>query len=191
MSWQLSPKLAGLFAVALMILFTGKVRADTIEEALFRDLGQTIKARLVLQDDPQLGALNLGVKVTNRVAVLWGPVPSQDLSFRAEQRLRGMFELVDVRNDLSIETDAETAPLVNPPLVNPGPRFLPDPSTPIAEPRRPAPMVAPAKGTTLAGIVPRDETRTAHSSPLEKITPLQVGPVTLHMPFLGSVTLPR
>jgi BON domain len=191
MNWHLSPRLAGIFAIAVMFLFTGKVEAQTYEEALIRDLGQTIKARLVLQDDPQLGSLNLGVKVTNRVAVLWGPVPSPDLSLRAEQRLRGMFELVDVRNNLSIETDNQAAPLVSP--VPNGPRFLPDqvPASAPGEQRRPVPLVAPDKGVSLAGIVPSTETRTAHSSPLGTTSPVDFSRLTLHMPFLGSITLPR
>jgi hypothetical protein len=191
MNRHFSPRLAGFFAFAVMVFFTGKVQGQALEEALIRDLGQTIKARQVLQNDPQLGSLNLGVKVTNRVAVLWGPVPSPDLSLRAEQRLRGMFELVDVRNNLSIEADNEAAPLVSP--MPDGPRFLPDqvPASAPLEQRRPVPLVAPAKGVSLAGIVPSAETRTAHSSPLGTISSVEVGQATLHMPFLGSITLPR
>ncbi len=191
MNWHFSPRLAVFFALAGLVLCTGKVQAQTYEETLIRDLGQTIKARLILQEDPQLGSLSLGVKVTNRVAVLWGPVPSQDVSFRAEQRLRGMFELVDVRNNLSVETDNEAAPLVNP--VPEGPRFLPErvPAAVPGEQRRPAPLVAPAKGVSLAGIVPSAETRTVYSSPLGTSSPVEVGQATLHMPFLGSITLPR
>ncbi len=191
MNWHFSLRLAGFFTFAVSVLLTGKVQGQALEEGLIRDLGQTIKARLILQNDPQLGSLNLGVKVANRVAILWGPVPSPDLSLRAEQKLRGMFELVDVRNNLSIETDNEAAPLVN--SVPDGPRFLPDqvPASMPSEPRRPVPLVAPAKGISLAGIVPSAENRTVHSSPLGKIPPVEVGQATLHMPFLGSITLPR
>ena len=50
-------------------------------------------------------ALNLGVTVKDGIAVLWGPVPSVELSFPAEARLRALIELIDVRNRLEIEPD--------------------------------------------------------------------------------------
>src|SRR5205807_15286 len=77
----------------------------TPEEALCRDLWHTVQARKLLLGDPLLGPLNVGVKVANRKAVLWGPVPSQQLSSRAEQRLRTMFELTEICNRLTIEPD--------------------------------------------------------------------------------------
>jgi hypothetical protein len=74
-------------------------------ETVYRDIWQTIRARKVLFEDEVLGPLNLGVKVRNRVAILWGPVPSAELAVRAEARLRGMIELIDVRNELLVIPD--------------------------------------------------------------------------------------
>ena len=64
------------------------------------DVVQTIQARKLLYDDPRLRDLNLGVAVKNRIATLWGPAPSLELSQLAETRLRRLIELRDVRNEL-------------------------------------------------------------------------------------------
>ena len=55
------------------------------------------RARKLLADDPDLETFNIGVSVQNRVATLWGPVPSIEVAFRAELVLRTMFELTAVR----------------------------------------------------------------------------------------------
>src|SRR5205807_6518430 len=122
--------------------------AQTPEEALCRDLWHTVQARKLLLGDPLLGPLNVGVKVANRKAVLWGPVPSQQLSSRAEQRLRTMFELTEICNRLTIEPDG-----VQPATPVPEtPRFLPDdpPSVIPSIPRVPFPQAS--IGVALAGI---------------------------------------
>ena len=43
---------------------------------LIGDLRLTVLARRALQGDPALGRLNLGVRVRDGVATVWGPVPS-------------------------------------------------------------------------------------------------------------------
>src|SRR5437870_90383 len=91
-----------LSALSVIVSLTGFSSAQSADQAMFRDLTQTVQARRLLFDDPQLGPLNLGVRVTNRIAVLWGPVPSQELSVRAEQRLRTMFELIEIRNQMTV-----------------------------------------------------------------------------------------
>src|SRR3979490_16022 len=93
----------GFGALAVVALLGGQVRAQAVNETF--DLWQTVQARKLLMDDPQLGPLDLGVQVTSRVAVLWGPVPSRELAYRAEQRLRTLYDLVEVRNRLTLDSD--------------------------------------------------------------------------------------
>jgi hypothetical protein len=178
---------ARLGAIATLLLLGGMVRAQASDEALFRDMWQTVQARRLLQDDARLGPLNLGVHVTNRIAVLWGPVPSRELSLRAEQRLGTMFELVEVRNRMTIDPDGDALPPA--PLSPDRPRFLPDESPPPRVPR--SPLLQPNNGVALAGIVTPDEMFTARSSPGDSLTHGAPGQPTLHLPFLGSILLPR
>lgn len=67
-----------------------------------RDLRHTMQARQLLADEPELAGLNIGVSVHNRVATLWGPVPSAEVAFRAELVVKTMFELTAVRNELFV-----------------------------------------------------------------------------------------
>ena len=76
-------------------------------EDITQDLDQTMECRRLLLEDPILGRLNLGVRVKNRVAVLWGPAPSREISRRAEQCLRTMIELADVKNEMHLAPDAD------------------------------------------------------------------------------------
>lgn len=69
------------------------------------DVLQTYEARKALLRDPVLGPLNLGVKVTNRVAVLWGPVPSTETAMRAVSLLEKLPGLVAVKDELDIDPD--------------------------------------------------------------------------------------
>ncbi len=67
-----------------------------------RDIMQTMRARQVLADEPELVGTNIGVTVRNRVATLWGPVASAEIAFRAELCLRTLTELAMVRNELFV-----------------------------------------------------------------------------------------
>lgn len=71
---------------------------------------QTYEARKALLQDPVLGPLNLGVKVTKRVAVLWGPVPSAEVAGRAVALLEKLPGLVAVRNELEIDPELNMSP---------------------------------------------------------------------------------
>jgi hypothetical protein len=177
-------KFAAPVVLGLLFVLPGLARAETPEEALYRDLWQTVRARKLLLEDPLLAPLNVGVKVTNRVAVLWGPIPSTQLALRAEQRLRIMFELAEVRNRLTVEPTDDVAPAGSPDM----PRFLPDDLPPADSP---APRLAPnpKTGVALAGIVMPDETIVARSSPLIAVP--QAGAAIWHLPFLGGIPLPR
>src|SRR5947207_6099690 len=81
-----------LLGVTLFVPAGGLAPAGTIRLAPdpTQDLGHTIQARRLLLEDPDLAPLNLGVRVRNRVATLWGPVPSADLALKAELRLRAL-----------------------------------------------------------------------------------------------------
>src|SRR5437868_600958 len=67
-----------------------------------RDVQHTLQARKLLSDDPDLAPFNIGVTVTDRVAVLWGPVPSAEVAFRAELCVKTMVALVEIRNELFV-----------------------------------------------------------------------------------------
>ncbi len=155
---------------------------------MFRDMAHTVQARKLLLDDPRLGTLNLGVRVTNRVAVLWGPVPSQELALHAEQRLRTMFELAEVRNQLTVVNSDDAAP-----AAPEAPRYLPDaPPLTAPTPRSPLKLFEqPGSGVALAGIVTPDEATTSRSSPIALARQAPAELVSLHLPFLGSVVVKR
>src|SRR5271168_2251663 len=61
-----------------------------------------MQAREVLFADKELRMLNLGITVRNHQAMLWGPVPSREISLRAEIRLRTMLPFADVRNEFIV-----------------------------------------------------------------------------------------
>lgn len=108
-----------------------------LQDALLRDLIQTVQARKELAEDPALASLNLGVEVKGGIATLWGPVPNVELAFRAEARLKVLFELIDVRNLLEIAPEHfEMGPR---PLEKLRPERLPDHVPPPLQeaPRRP------------------------------------------------------
>src|SRR5437773_774191 len=90
-----------LLTVAALGGLIAQVQA-TPPDRSFTDFLQTVQACQRLQEDELLAPLNVGVKVRHRVAILWGPIPTAELALRAEQRLRTMIELVDVRNDLIV-----------------------------------------------------------------------------------------
>src|SRR5262249_43386471 len=69
-----------------------------------RDFAHTALARQTLLRDPRLAGLNVGVKVHDRVAVLWGTVPTLDLARRAEELLRALPDFRQVRSELEIDS---------------------------------------------------------------------------------------
>src|SRR5947209_7637347 len=101
----------------------------TADRATERDVMLTMLARRALLLDAELAPLNLGVRVRNRVATLWGPVPSAELAFKAEQRLRGLLELLAVHSELIVAPGSAVAALPLPADVLPPP---PSPALPDA-----------------------------------------------------------
>jgi hypothetical protein len=156
----------GISLRALAVLLVGVCRpglpvvAAQTDPGGDRDMRHTILARHALQHDSVLAPLNLGVRVHNRVATLWGPVPSPELKERAVRVLRQVPDLLEVRSQLHVaelEEPAQESPDRLPPA--PGP-----PSTPTALPG--FPKVEPAWRGTL---VERSTDQRAFASPVERV----------------------
>ena len=116
-----------LVVMVLVLGFAPSARAgQTRPDAdRVRDITHTIEARRILMEEPELADLNIGVTVRNRVATLWGPVPSAENAFRAELCLRTMIELAEVRSELFVSDQLEDR---RPPIkmIRPAPLMLPD-----------------------------------------------------------------
>jgi hypothetical protein len=66
------------------------------------DILLTLKARQLFYQDEQLRPYNIGIQVVDRVAILFGSIPKAELVQRAETKLRGIFEIRDIRNELNV-----------------------------------------------------------------------------------------
>jgi hypothetical protein len=65
------------------------------------DLRITVLARRALQNDRALGPLNLGVQVRNGVAVVWGPVPSDEAARQVVAKLEALPGIDAVKVELT------------------------------------------------------------------------------------------
>jgi hypothetical protein len=107
----------GRLVYAVLGLFTGLVSAAEFtppsigrpasETAARRDWEIAVQARRALFEDPTLAPLNLGVSVRQRIAMLWGPVPSAAIGLRAVDRVRRVLGVAEVRSELYIEASGE------------------------------------------------------------------------------------
>lgn len=115
---------------------------DASERPGVRDLRQTVEATAYLAEDKELAALNLGVRVKDRIATLWGPIPTAELSFKAEVRLRSFRGLLEVQNEMFIleESATERSPFAPAPVPIRSPESLP-PALPPSPPALPAPSL--------------------------------------------------
>ena len=114
-----------------------------------RDIQLSVHARKALADDIELGPANLGVRVQDNVAVLWGPVPSEALKRRAVEvvkKVKGVFEVKDADVYVVAASDVVEAP----PLAISGPPEKPT-HTEAASP--PEPVSEPAGALTARPIV--------------------------------------
>jgi hypothetical protein len=134
-------------ACAILLCLTFSVATVPSAEppaiAVNADLRHELLARQALMREPLLAPLNLGVRVHNHVAVLWGPVPSPELAGRALDLLKQVPELIEVRNELHVQT-AENATAAVPPV--------PPPLRPLAlqnGPRSPAPSTGILTGHSI------------------------------------------
>jgi BON domain len=80
------------------------------KQLTYRDIQLTVHARKALADDAVVGPGNLGVRVQNNVAVLWGPISSEELKKRAVEVLKKVKGVYEVR-------DADVYIAAPPPLV--------------------------------------------------------------------------
>lgn len=128
--------------VAVLILMISGVSSAAAQSRIIgdpaRDVRQTMQARKLMLDDPELARFNVGVIVTDRVAVLWGPAPSAEVAFRAELCVRTMIELAEVRNELFVSELLE--PIRTPLKIDIPPLFLPE-HMPPKLPAQPRPIL--------------------------------------------------
>jgi hypothetical protein len=130
-------RLCALCLLATLLAgFPAAASAQALGDIFVDDLDQTIECRKLLLEDPILGPLNLGVRVRGRVAILWGPTPSAEIGQRAEQCLRTMIELADVKSEMHVAPDYDWRPPPGLPLApllpEDLPPALPDPVRPAA-----------------------------------------------------------
>jgi BON domain len=67
-----------------------------------RDWVLTSAAKRALQNDEQLVRLSLGVSVNNKVATIWGTLPSKEMGTRAEETLKKIKGIAAVINECRI-----------------------------------------------------------------------------------------
>jgi hypothetical protein len=96
---------------ALVLLTACALAAAPVpaENNTLANLQHTYVARQALQQDPLLASLQIGVRVEQRVAILWGPVPSAELARHAVAKLKELPELVGVRSELHVELPEDPA----------------------------------------------------------------------------------
>ena len=134
-----------------------------------RDVLQTILARRLLHEDPDLAAWNIGVTVQDRVLVLWGPVPSAEVVFRAELCVRTMPGLAGVRNELFVCEPIEA--IKRPLRIQLPPTHLPDRLPP------PLPLETQRAPTGAPGVLAKQElpmTATDRPVKLPNATPASI-----------------
>jgi len=84
-----------------------------------RSVRLELHARKSLLDDDQLAGLNLGVRVREGVATLWGSVPSKVLAEQAVKKVGAVQGILDVRSELQVVK--APPPPITLPLDNDGP----------------------------------------------------------------------
>src|SRR5262245_17761754 len=94
--------------VVLLVLAGWAGSSGTAVAQIPRDVMLTYQARHFLDQDEVLANHNIGVKVRDGVATLFGNLPSSDLIQRAENRLRAMKGLRQVQCELQVKVPTET-----------------------------------------------------------------------------------
>lgn len=84
------------------IIHAAEQRALQLPEQTPRDWVMTNAARRALQKDEQFASLNLGVSVNNKVATVWGTIPSVETFHRAEEILKKLGGIAAVINECRI-----------------------------------------------------------------------------------------
>lgn len=126
--------------------------------AAVRDLQLTVHGRRALQEDGELAALNLGVRVRDGVATLWGPVPSVHLIARAVQRLEAVQGILEVKTELYVARPEKKNDLLAFPLA-PDERLRSESASPNPE----SGIIGGLSGRTVSGPEPAVASRPAAS----------------------------
>jgi hypothetical protein len=71
---------------------------------LINDAVLTVRARRQVNGDKDLHKLNLGVRVTQGVAVVWGPMPGDDVPRRVQAKLLQVEGITEVRCHLYVDS---------------------------------------------------------------------------------------
>jgi hypothetical protein len=152
------------------------------------DVQLTFKARAALREADGLSFLNLGVRLRQGVATLWGSVPSADLAQRAVETVRRVPGVTTVKSELAIVPPDGFSPEVLP-------------SISLAPESEPAPLTTnpPPGGALVArpgepGPVSGQHTSTGQTPPAPATTaetrPSLSGAVSLLPPIASSSTPP-
>jgi osmotically-inducible protein OsmY len=146
------------------------VPTDSPSEA---DWKLTLQARQALWDEDAVTAANVGVRIRQGVATVWGPTATPPEARAVVERLRKVPGVRSVVSQLYL-APAEPAPhslpgpelmaraggLANPPIITslmaPAPR-VPEPGTPTTSRREPPPAVAPEPVAAILPPVPAPE----------------------------------
>jgi osmotically-inducible protein OsmY len=75
------------------------------------DLQLTLRIRKSLSQDDKLAQCAVGVTVHDRLAKLWGSVPSGEVSRRVEDHVREVLGVAAVHNDLHVMAPFDSAPI--------------------------------------------------------------------------------
>lgn len=84
------------------VLFAAEQRPIQLPEQTPRDFVLTSAARRAIQKDEQLASLNLGISVNNKVATIWGTIPSAETARRVEEALKKISGIAAVMNECRI-----------------------------------------------------------------------------------------
>jgi osmotically-inducible protein OsmY len=158
--WLLVLGLVGLALVRIPATVPG-AEADPAEEAgpsFFTDDDHlSLLARRALRQDEALASLNLGVRVRQGVATLWGTAPTEDVVKRALERLKQVPGLKEAHSELLV-TARETPQPSDRPIPGDAPA-----ATEAAGPNRGSPpgtavgLAKPTAPVRLPGLAAPDE----------------------------------
>ena len=97
--WRAIALTAAVFGATAGLEWAAEPTPPISEKKLsYRDIQLTVHARKALADDAVVGPGNLGVRVQNNVAVLWGPISSEALKKHAVEvlkKVKGVYEVRD------------------------------------------------------------------------------------------------